>query len=57
MFGYDIHNNIEANSFTLTPEFPNNLYQPFGLHQDITSCPYKDLKEVFNSDEIISSLK
>lgn len=57
IFGYSLHTNIEANPFTLTPEFPNNLYQPFGLHQDITSCPYKDLKDIFDSDVIIKSLK
>ena len=57
IFGYEINDNIEANPFTLTPGFPNNLYQPFGLHQDISTCPYVDLKDIFNSNEIINSLK
>ncbi len=57
VFGYNLHTNIKANPFTLAPEFPNNLYQPHGLHQDITSCPYKDLKDIFDSKTIIKSLK
>ena len=43
--------------FTLEVDFPNNLYQPFGLSQDITSCPYQKLEDVFDVDKIIKSLK
>jgi len=56
-FGYEMHDNILANKFTLTPSFPNNLYQPFNLAQDVTSCPYKNLDEVFDVDKIINSIK
>lgn len=57
IFGYDMHDNILANEFTIKPEFPNNLYQPFGLSQDITSCPYSKLEDIFDSNKIINSIK
>lgn len=57
IFGYDSNINIEANPFTLKADFPNNLYQPFGLSQDISTMPYQNLQDVFNDDEIIKSLK
>ena len=56
-FGYEMHDNILANKFTLPIDFPNNLYQPFNLAQDIVSCPYKNLNEVFDVDKIINSIK
>jgi len=57
IFGYGLHSNIEANPFTLKATFPNNLYQPFGLAQDITSCPYSSQKDIFNDDKVIESLR
>ena len=57
VFGYQLHNNIRANDFTLSVDFPTNLYQPFNLAQDVTSCPYGNLNDVFNVDQIIKSLK
>ena len=57
VFGYELHNNILANKFTLPVNFPNNLYQPFNLAQDVTSCPYNNLEDAFNVDKIIKSLK
>jgi len=57
VFGYGMHDNIKANDFTLPVEFPNNLYQPFSLAQDITSCPYSRMEDIFDVDKIIKSLK
>lgn len=57
VFGYDLHTNIGPNDFTLKVDFPNNLYQPFGLAQDITSCPYQNTQDIFHTDSIIKSLK
>jgi len=57
VFGYELHNNIKANKFTLPVDFPNNLYQPFALSQDISSCPYQKLEDIFDVDRIIKSLK
>jgi len=57
VFGYEMHTNIKANDFTLKVDFPNNLYQPFALSQDITSCPYQKLEDIFDVNKIIKSLK
>lgn len=57
VFGYDFNNNIKANPFDLKVDFPNNLYQPFSLAQDISSCPYSSLDKVFDDNAIIKSLK
>lgn len=57
VFGYNIHDNIKANQFSITPNLDNNLYQPFLLSQDITTMPYENLEDVFNYSEIINSLK
>lgn len=57
VFGYDLHTNIKANKFTLPIDFPNNLYQPFGLAQEITTMPYQKLQDVFNDKDVIDSLK
>jgi len=57
IFGYELHSNIKANKFDLKVDFPSNLYQGFNLAQDVTSCPYKKLENVFDVDEIIKSLK
>tara|TARA_R110000744_G_scaffold87171_1_gene170316 strand:+ start:1410 stop:2285 length:876 start_codon:yes stop_codon:yes gene_type:complete len=57
VFGYEMHNNIKANKFTLKVDFPTNLYQPFLLSQDVSSAPYARLEDIFNTDTIIKSLK
>jgi ADP-heptose:LPS heptosyltransferase len=57
VFGYDLHNNIKSQQFTMKVDFPTNLYQPFGLSQDISSCPYKRLQDIFNDNQIIRSLQ
>lgn len=57
IFGYQIHNNILAKDFTLEVDFSNILYQPFGLSEDVTSCPYQNLQDIFDDDIIIKSLK
>jgi len=57
VFGYELHNNIKANEFNLSVDFPENLYQPFNLAQDITSCPYSKLEDIFDVGKIIKSLK
>ena len=56
-YGYEMHDNILANEYTLPVDFPNNLYQPYNLAQDIVSCPYKNLNDVFDVDKIIKSIK
>ena len=56
IFGYDLHDNILANPFTKEPQLQNSVYQPFNLAQDISSIPYNDLREVFDTNKIIESI-
>ena len=56
IFGYKLHNNIQANPFTKEPQIQNSVYQPFNLAQDISSIPYNDLREVFDVNKIIESI-
>lgn len=56
IFGYKLHNNIQANPFTKDPQIQNSVYQPFNLAQDVSSIPYNDLREVFNTNKIIESI-
>tara|TARA_R110000803_G_scaffold30510_1_gene68734 strand:- start:275 stop:1150 length:876 start_codon:yes stop_codon:yes gene_type:complete len=56
IFGYKLHDNVKANPFTKPPLLQNSLYQPFNLAQDISSIPYNDLREVFNTNQIIESI-
>ena len=56
VFGYNLHDNILANPFTKEPQTQNSVYQPFNLAQDISSIPYNDLKEVFDTNKIVKSI-
>ena len=56
VFGYNLHDNILANPFTKEPQIQNSVYQPFNLAQDISSIPYNDLKEVFDTNKIVKSI-
>jgi ADP-heptose:LPS heptosyltransferase len=56
IFGYKLHDNIQANAFTKDPQVQNSVYQPFNLSQDVSSIPYNDLREVFNTNKIIESI-
>jgi len=56
IFGYKLHDNIKANPFTKQPLLQNSLYQPFNLAQDISSIPYNDLNEIFDTSKIIESI-
>jgi|TARA_B110000908_G_scaffold42063_1_gene51095 hypothetical protein len=56
VFGYNLHDNIIANPFTKEPQIQNSLYQPFHLSQDISSIPYNELNEVFDTNKIKESI-
>jgi ADP-heptose:LPS heptosyltransferase len=56
MFGYDIHNNIVANEPTKTPDLNHPHYSKYLLFQDISSIPYNDLYEVFDTQKIIEAI-
>ena len=56
LFGYKLHDNILANPFTKEPLLQSSVYQPFNLAQDVSSIPYNDLREIFNTNKIIESI-
>ena len=56
-FGYGLHTNIIRNKFTKKPLLEQAAYQPFNLAQDISSIPYNDLNQVFNSKDIIQAIE
>ena len=57
VFGYGLHTNILRNKFTKRPLLEQSTYQPFALAQDISTIPYTDLKQVFDSKKIIQALE
>ena len=57
IFGYNLHDNIIANSFTKEPQIQNAFYQSFNLTQDISTIPYNNLNEIFDVNRIIESIK
>jgi ADP-heptose:LPS heptosyltransferase len=56
IFGYKLHDNIQANPFTKEPQLQSSVYQPFNLAQDVSSIPYNDLREVFDVNKIVESI-
>lgn len=57
VFGYSLHNNIVANEPTKPINLEHSFYTKHLLFEDISSIPYHNLKEVFNTQKIIESLK
>ena len=56
VFGYKHNTNIKSNPFTKEPNLINAVYSKFSLSQDISSIPYNNLNEVFDTNEIIKSI-
>jgi hypothetical protein len=54
-FGYEIHNNILANEFTVKPELRNSFLNPFNISGDPIEFPYKSEKEIFDIARIIDT--
>lgn len=57
VFGYDIHTNITANPFTITPETRNSFLTEFNILGDLIEFPYKHETEIFDAETIIEALK
>jgi len=57
MFGYNTHINIKANKHTKQPNINHPHYQQFQLVEAIEHCPYKDLSEIFNYNQVYKALK
>lgn len=57
VFGYDMHTNIQSNEPTKEINLEHNYYAKHLLFEDISTIPYNDLNEVFDTQQIINSLK
>ena len=57
VFGYEINNNIKANSPDKELDLNHPYLQKFPLFEDISKCPYSELNKVFDSKNLIKSLK
>jgi hypothetical protein len=57
VFGYDIHTNILANEPTKEVNFESNSYTRHQLYEDITTLPYNNFSEIFDTQSIINALK
>ena len=57
VFGYDMHTNIMANEPTKEINFESNSYTKHLLYEDISTLPYNDFSEVFDTQSIINALK
>jgi hypothetical protein len=56
MFGSDIHTNIIANEPTKKPNLDHRHYSKYLLFQDISTIPYNDLYEVFDTQKIVDAI-
>ena len=56
IFGYKNNINVKSNYFTKEPNLVSAVYNPFNLAQDISSIPYNNLNEVFDTNKIIESI-
>jgi len=57
VFGYEIHDNIIANPFTVKPELKSSYLQKFNIGGDLNEFCYNNETEIFNVDSIINSIK
>ena len=57
VFGYNMHHNIISNDFTKKPELRNAYLNKFNISGDLVEFPYNSEMEIFNVDDIISSIK
>lgn len=56
VFGYELHDNIQANEFTNKPELRHSHLSKFNIAGDLLEFPYNSEDEIFNVDAIIESL-
>jgi ADP-heptose:LPS heptosyltransferase len=57
IFGYSLHNNIMANEPTKPINLEHSFFTKHLLFEDISSIPYNNLREVFDVNKIIDSLR
>jgi len=57
VFGYELHDNILANTQTKKPELRNSFLQKYDISGNLLEFPYNNEQEIFDVDKIIQSLK
>jgi hypothetical protein len=57
VFGYDMHTNIIANQTTKEINSESNSYTKHLLYEDISTLPYNNFGEIFDTQSIIKALK
>lgn len=57
VFGHKLHTNIIANPFTKKPELRQAYLQKFDIAGNLLEFPYNNELEIFNSQQVINSLK
>lgn len=57
VFGYDLNNNIQANEPTKEINLESNSYSKHLLYEDMSTFPYNQFSEVFDTQAIINALK
>jgi ADP-heptose:LPS heptosyltransferase len=57
VFGYDLHTNIMANEPTKEINVESNSYTKHLLYEDISTLPYNNFNEIFDTQRIINALK
>jgi len=57
VFGYQLHDNIISEPFTVKPDLRKSYLQKFNIGGDLNEFPYNNENEVFNINAIINSIK
>jgi hypothetical protein len=57
VFGYEVHDNIISNPFTAKGDLKNSFFGKFNIVGALEEFPYNNELEIFNIENIISSLK
>ena len=56
MFGYNLHNNIIANQPTINTKLVTSYLFDYDFNGIPYQCPYEDISQIFNIDNIIENL-
>lgn len=56
VFGYELHDNIIANDFTVKPDLKNSVFSKFNIIGLLEEFPYENESQIFDEEKIIESL-
>lgn len=57
VFGYEMHDNIVANNFTIKPDLRNSFLSKFNIIGVLEEFPYNNEQEIFDIEKVLESLK